>query len=42
MHVARNEGNVEAVLYATLLIPTGTPPEMLTIADPQPENCDVK
>ena len=42
VHVARNEGNVEAVLYATFLIPTGTPPEKLTIADPQPENCDVK
>ena len=42
VHVARNEGNVDAVLYATFLIPTGTPPEKLTIADPQPENCDVK
>jgi quercetin dioxygenase-like cupin family protein len=42
VHVARNEGNVDAVLYATFLIPTGTPPEKLTIADPQPENCDVQ
>ena len=42
VHVARNEGNVDAVLYATFLIPTGTPPEKLTIAEPQPKNCDVK
>jgi quercetin dioxygenase-like cupin family protein len=42
VHVARNEGNVDAVLYATFLIPTGTPPDKLTIADPQPKNCDVQ
>jgi quercetin dioxygenase-like cupin family protein len=38
----RNEGNVDAVLYATFLIPTETPPDGLTISDPQPKNCDVK
>ena len=42
VHLVRNDGNVDAVLYATFLIPTGTPPEKLTIADPQPKNCDVK
>ena len=41
-HVVRNEGNVDAVLYPTFLIPTGTSPEKLTIADPQPKHCDVK
>jgi quercetin dioxygenase-like cupin family protein len=42
VHLVRNDGNVDAVLYATFLIPTGTPPDGLTIADPQPKNCDVK
>ena len=42
VHVARNDGKDDAVLYATFLIPTGTPPEKLTIAEPQPKNCDVK
>ena len=41
-HVVRNEGNVDAVLYPTFLIPTETSPEKLTIAHPQPKNCDVK
>jgi quercetin dioxygenase-like cupin family protein len=42
VHVARNEGDVDAVLYATFLIPTETPPDELTITHPQPKNCDVK
>ena len=42
VHLVRNEGDVDAVLYATFVIPTGTPPEKLTIADPQPKHCDVK
>ena len=41
-HVVRNEGNVDAVLYPTFLIPTETSPEKLTIAHPQPKHCDVK
>ena len=41
-HVVRNEGNVDAVLYPTFLIPTETSPEKLTIAHPQPKDCDVK
>jgi quercetin dioxygenase-like cupin family protein len=41
-HVVRNEGNVDAVLYPTFVIPTETSPEKLTIPDPQPKNCDVK
>jgi quercetin dioxygenase-like cupin family protein len=42
VHVARNDGNVDATLYATFVIPAGTPPEKLTFAEPQPKNCDVK
>jgi quercetin dioxygenase-like cupin family protein len=42
VHLVHNEGNVDAVLYVTFLIPTGTSPEKLQIADPQPKNCDVK
>jgi quercetin dioxygenase-like cupin family protein len=41
-HVVRNEGNVDAVLYPTFVIPTETSPEKLTIVHPQPKNCDVK
>jgi quercetin dioxygenase-like cupin family protein len=42
VHLVRNEGKVDAVLYAIFLVPTGTPPEKLTIAEPQPKTCDVK
>ncbi len=41
VHLVRNEGNVDAVLYATFLA-AETPPEGLTIADAQPKNCDVE
>jgi quercetin dioxygenase-like cupin family protein len=41
-HVVRNEGNVDAVLYPTFLIPTETSPEKLTIPHPQPKNCNIK
>jgi quercetin dioxygenase-like cupin family protein len=39
VHLVRNEGDVKAVLYATFLVPTATPPEGLTISDPQPKEC---
>src|ERR671920_2535394 len=39
VHLVRNEGNVKAVLYATFLVPSATPPEGLTISDPQPKGC---
>src|ERR687889_1925460 len=39
VHLVRNEGNVKAVLYATFLVPNATPPEGLTISDPQPKGC---
>src|SRR5215212_4829063 len=42
VHLVRNEGDVKAVLYPTFLLPTKTPPEEPTVADPQPKNCDVK
>jgi quercetin dioxygenase-like cupin family protein len=41
VHLARNEGDVKAVLYATFLVPTNTPPDGLTIADPKPRGCNV-
>jgi quercetin dioxygenase-like cupin family protein len=41
-HVVRNEGNVDAVLYPTFLIPTETSPDKLTIPHPPPKDCDVK
>jgi quercetin dioxygenase-like cupin family protein len=41
-HVVRNEGNVDAVLYPTFVIPTETSSEKLTLAHPQPKHCDVK
>jgi quercetin dioxygenase-like cupin family protein len=40
VHLVRNEGDVKAVLYATFLIPTATPPGGQTISDPQPKECD--
>ena len=41
VHLVRNKGNVKAVLYATFIVPTKTPPEGLRIDEPQPRNCDV-
>ena len=40
VHLVRNEGEVTAVLYATFLIPSATPPGGQTISDPQPKECD--
>ena len=42
VHLVRNEGNDKAVLYATFLVPTSTPPEGLTISDSQPKDCHKK
>ena len=42
VHVVRNKGNDKAVLYATFLVPSATPPEGLTISDPQPKGCNKK
>jgi quercetin dioxygenase-like cupin family protein len=43
-HVVRNEGNVEAVLYTTLIAPTrllALPFEEIRMDDPKPRNCNV-
>jgi quercetin dioxygenase-like cupin family protein len=39
VHLVRNQGDVKAVLYATFLVPTATPPDGLTISDQQPKGC---
>ena len=42
VHLVRNNGNVDAVLYATFIVPTKTPPDGLRIDDPQPKGCNVR
>ncbi len=42
VHVVRNKGNVNAVLYATFLVPTNTTDEGLRIDEPKPQNCNVR
>ena len=42
VHLVRNEGDHKAVLYPTFLVPSATPPEGLTISDPQPKGCNKK
>ncbi len=37
--LVRNEGTVEAVVYATFIVPTRTAPTGLRIDDPQPSGC---
>jgi quercetin dioxygenase-like cupin family protein len=41
-HVVRNHGNVNAVLYATFIVPSKTTAEGLRIDDPRPKNCNVR
>jgi quercetin dioxygenase-like cupin family protein len=41
VHLVHNEGDIDAVLYVTFLVPTTTPPDGLTIADPKPKDCNV-
>jgi quercetin dioxygenase-like cupin family protein len=36
----QNEGNADAVLYVTYIVPSDTPSEGLLIDAPQPENCN--
>jgi quercetin dioxygenase-like cupin family protein len=40
--LVRNQGKVDAVIYATHIIPTKTTEEGYRIGDPQPKNCDIK
>src|SRR5215213_733980 len=42
VHVVRNKGNVNGVLYATFLVPTNTTDEGLRIDEPKPRNCNVR
>ena len=42
VHVVRNNGNKNAVLYATFLVPTSTTDEGLRIDEPKPRNCNVR
>jgi quercetin dioxygenase-like cupin family protein len=42
VHLVHNEGNVDAVLYVTFLVPTKTPPDGLLIGDLQPKDCKIK
>jgi quercetin dioxygenase-like cupin family protein len=42
VHVVRNKGNENAVLYATLLVPTNTTDEGLRVDEPKPSNCNVR
>jgi quercetin dioxygenase-like cupin family protein len=40
-HLARNAGRVNAVIYATFIVPKRTPADGLSIVDDPPEDCDV-
>jgi quercetin dioxygenase-like cupin family protein len=42
VHLVRNNRHVDAVLYATFIVPTSTPPDGLTISDPKPKDCNVR
>jgi quercetin dioxygenase-like cupin family protein len=42
VHLARNRGKVDAVIYATWIIPTGTPTDGLTIPVDPPEGCPIR
>jgi quercetin dioxygenase-like cupin family protein len=42
VHVVRNRGKADAVLYVTFIAPTKTPADGLVILDPKPKSCNVK
>jgi quercetin dioxygenase-like cupin family protein len=42
VHVVRNQGKADAVLYVTFIAPTKTPADGLVILDPKPKGCNVK
>jgi quercetin dioxygenase-like cupin family protein len=42
VHVARNNGNENAVLYATFLVPSNTTDEGLRVDEPQPKGCNAR
>ena len=42
VHVVRNRGKANAVLYVTFIAPTKTPADGLVLLDPKPKGCNVK
>jgi quercetin dioxygenase-like cupin family protein len=42
VHLGRNRGNVDAVVYVTFVIPTKTPADGLTIPVDAPEGCNIQ
>jgi quercetin dioxygenase-like cupin family protein len=42
VHVVRNRGKTNAVLYVTFIAPTKTPADGLVLLDPKPKGCNVK
>jgi quercetin dioxygenase-like cupin family protein len=42
VHVVRNKGKSNAVLYVTFIAPTKTPADGLVLLDPKPKGCNVK
>src|SRR5215210_7105406 len=42
VHVVRNRGKDDAVLYVTFIAPTKTPADGLVLLDPKPQGCSVK
>jgi len=42
VHVVRNKGKANAVLYVTFIAPTKTPADGLVLLDPKPKGCNVK
>src|SRR5215213_9392798 len=42
VHVVRNRGKANAVLYVTFIAPTKTSADGLVILDPKPKGCNVK
>ena len=42
VHVVRNRGKADAVLYVTFIAPTKTPADGLVLLDPKPKGCNVK
>jgi quercetin dioxygenase-like cupin family protein len=42
VHVVRNRGKANAILYVTFIAPTKTPADGLVLLDPKPKGCNVK
>src|SRR5215211_3719700 len=42
VHLVRNQGKANAVLYVTFIAPTKTPADGLAPLDPKPKGCNVK